>query len=166
MSELHPLPIPENHWDTVSVDFISELPKLHGYDAIMVVVYSTGKHGHFIPTHTMVTALGSAQLYLQYVWKLHRLLLSVLLDHGPQFMLQFMHELYCLLGIKVTAYTVYHPQTDGQTECVNQELEQYLHVFVNERQDDWDKWLHMAKFAYNNHIHSSMQHMPFFVNMG
>jgi len=59
MGELHPLPIPENHWDTVSVNFISKLPKSHGYDAIMVV-NSTGKHGHFIPTHTMVTALGSA----------------------------------------------------------------------------------------------------------
>jgi len=156
MGELHPLPIPENHWDTVSVDFISELPESHGYDAIMVVVNLTGKHGHFIPTHTTATALGSAQLYLQHVWKLHGLPLSVLSDCGPQFMSQFMCELYCLLSIKVTASTTYHPQTDGQTEHVNQELEQYLRVFVNERQDDWDEWLPMAEFAYNNHIHSSM----------
>jgi len=83
-----------------------------------------------------------------------------------QFMSQFMCELYHLIGIKITASTAYHPQTDGQTECVNQELEQYLHVFMNKRQDDWDKWLPMAKFAYNNHIHSSMQHMPFFVDTG
>ena len=71
-----------------------------------------------------------------------------------------MHELYHLLDIKVTASTAYHPQTDGQTECVNQELEQYLHIFMNERQDDWDNWLPMAEFTYNNHIHSSMQHTP------
>jgi len=70
-------------------------------------------------------------------------------------MSQFMHELYHLLGIKVAASTAYHPQTDGQTECVNQELEQYLRVFVNERQDDWVEWLPMAEFTYNNHIHSS-----------
>jgi len=107
MSELHPLPIPENHWDTVSIDFISELPELHRYDAIMVVVDSTGKCGHFIPTHTMTTALGSVQLYLQHVWKLHRLLLSVLSNRGPQFVLQFMHKLNHLLGIKVTASTAY-----------------------------------------------------------
>jgi len=101
MGELHPLLIPENRWDTVSVDFISELPESHGYDAIMVVVNSTGKRGHFIPTHTTATALGSARLYLQHVWKLHRLLLSVLSNCGPQFVSQFMHELYRLLGIKV-----------------------------------------------------------------
>jgi len=136
MGELHPLPIPENHWDTVSVNFISKLPESHGYDAIMVVVDLTGKCGHFIPTHTMVTALGSVQLYLQHVWKLHGLPLSVLSDCGPQFVSQFMRKLYHLLGIKVTASTAYYPQTDGQTEHVNQELEQYLHVFVNERQDD------------------------------
>jgi len=121
MGELHPLPIPENRWDTVSVDFISELPESHGYDAIMVVVDSTGKHGHLIPTHTTATALGSAQLYLQHVWKLHGLPLSVLSDHGPQFVSQFMRELYHLLGIKVAASTAYHPQTNGQTEHVNQE---------------------------------------------
>jgi len=66
-----------------------------------------------------------------------------------------MCKLYCLLGIKIAASTAYHPQTDGQTEHVNQELEQYLCIFMNERQDDWDEWLPMAKFAYNNHIHSS-----------
>jgi len=81
-------------------------------------------------------------------------------------MSQFMRKLYHLLGIKVAASTAYHQQTDGQTEHVNQELEQYLCVFVNERQDDWDKWLPMAEFAYNNHIHSSMQHTPFFIDTG
>jgi len=60
IGKLHPLPIPENRWDTVSINFISKLPKSHGYDAIMVVVNLTSKHGHFIPTHTMATALGSA----------------------------------------------------------------------------------------------------------
>ena len=88
------------------------------------------------------------------MWKLHGLPLLVLLDHGPQFVLQFMHELYHLLNIKVAASTAYHPQTDGQMEHINQELEQYLCIFVNERQDDWDNWLPMAKFIYNNHFAS------------
>jgi hypothetical protein len=61
---------------------------------------------------------------------------------------------------------VYHPQADGQTERVNQELEQYLQIFVNERQDDWDDLLPMVKFQYNNYIHSSTQQTPFFLDSG
>ena len=125
IGELHPLPVPENCWDVVSVNFITELPELHGYDAVIVVVDSTGKHGHFIPTHTTVTALGSTQIYLQQVWKLHSLPLSVLSDCGLQFVSQFMCKLYCILDIKIAASTAYHSQMDGQTEHVNQELEQY-----------------------------------------
>jgi hypothetical protein len=125
-STLLPLPIPEHPWVVTSVDFITELPDLHGFNAAMVVVDSVTKHGHFIPTHTTVTALGSARLYLQHVWKLHGLPQSMVSNHRPQFVAEFMHELYCLLGIKVSASTVYHPQSDGQTEHVKQELEQYI----------------------------------------
>jgi transposase InsO family protein len=132
----------------------------------MVVVDSVTKCGHFIPTHTTVTALGSAQLYLQHVWKLHGLPRSMVSDRGPQFVAEFMRELYRLLGIKVSASTAYHPQSDGQTERVNQELEQYIRVFVNERQNDWDTLLPLPEFTYNNHTHSATQHTPFFVDTG
>jgi hypothetical protein len=70
------------------------------------------------------------------------------------------------LGITLSATTAYHPQADGQTERVNQELEQYLWVFVNECQDDWDELLPLAEFQYNNHIHSSTQQTPFFLDSG
>lgn len=164
--ELHPLAVPEERWDVVSVDFITELPDSHGFDATMVVVDSVSKRSHFIPTHTTVTALGSARLYLQNVWKLHGLPRSMLCDRGPQFVAEFMRELYRLLGIKIAASTAYHPQTDGQTERVNQELEQYIRIFVNERQNDWDTLLPLGEFAYNNHVHSATQHSPFFVDTG
>ena len=61
-----------------------------------------------------------------------------------------MKELYKLLHIEGNPSTMYHPQTNGQTECINQELEQYLHLCVNHRQTDWSKWLSLAEFAYNN----------------
>ena len=77
-----------------------------------------------------------------------------------------MRELYRLLGISISALTAYHPQSDGQTEHVNQELEQYIRLFVSERQDDWDTLLPLSEFAYNNHVHSMMQRSPFFLNMG
>jgi hypothetical protein len=121
--ELHPLPIPEARWDVVSVDFIVELPNSHGFDATMVVIDLVSKQSHFIPTHTTITALGSARLYLQNVWKLHGLPRSMLSDRGPQFIAKFMHKLYRLLGITISSSTAYHPQLDGQTKRVNQELE-------------------------------------------
>ena len=71
-----------------------------------------------------------------------------------------MKELYWLLGIKLVATTAYHPQGDGQTERINQELEQFLHLFINQRKDDWDDLLPYAEFQYNNHIHSTTQNVP------
>jgi hypothetical protein len=165
-SKLHPLAIPKARWDVVSVDFTIELPDSHGFDATMVVVDSVSKRSHFIPTHTTITALGSARLYLQNVWKLHGLPNSMLSDHRPQFVAEFMHELYCLLGITISSSTAYHPQSDGQTECINQELEQYIQIFISERQNDWDTLLLLGEFAYNNHIHASTQHTPFFLDTG
>src|SRR6266436_5983732 len=132
----------------------------------MNVVDSVGKRAHFIPTTTTITALGAARLFLQNVWKLHGLPRSIVSDCGPQFVAEFTRELYRLLGITLSTTTAYHPQADGQTERVNQELEQYLRVFVNERQDDWDELLPMAEFQYNNHIHSSTQQMPFLLDTG
>ena len=87
-------------------------------------------------------------------------------DCGPQFIAAFMKELYQLLGIEAATSTAYHLQTDGQTERVNQELEQYLWLFVRERQDDWYTLLPLAEFSYNNHVHSSMQQTPFLLDTG
>jgi hypothetical protein len=150
----------------ISVDFIVELPYSHGFNAAMVIVDLTSKQSHFIPTQTTVTALGSARLYLQHVWKLHGLPKLMLSDQGPQFVAEFMHELYRLLGITILALTAYHPQLDGQTECINQELEQYIRVFVSEQQNTWDTLLPLSEFTYNNHVHALMQHSPFFLDTG
>ena len=164
--ELSLLPTPESCWDTISVDFIVELSESHGYDAIMNVIDSVSKVSNIIPTHTMITALRVACLFLMHIWKLHGLPKQVVSDQGLQFIAQFTRELYCLLGIKLAATMAYHPQGDGQMERVNQELEQYLRLFVNETQDDWDKLLPLAEFQYNNHIHSTTQQTPFMLDSG
>ena len=72
-----------------------------------------------------------------------------------------MKELYWLLGIKLAATTAYHPQGNRWMEQVNQELEQYLCLFINQRQDDWDNLLAFVEFQYNNHIHTATQAIPF-----
>jgi len=148
----------------LSIDFVVELPSSFGHNAVMTVVDSVSKRVHFIPTHTMVTAEGVARLFLHQVWKLHGLPKCVVSDHGPQFVARFTKELYRLLGIKLASSTAWHPQTDRQTECVNQELDQYLWLFVNERQDDWYDLLPMAEFQHNNHVHSATQQPLFLLN--
>jgi len=166
VGELHPLRIPDSRWDTLSVDLVVELPLSSGHDAVMTVVDSVSKRAHFIPTHTMVTAEGAARLFLHQVWKLHGLPKHVVSDHRPQFVACFTKELYRLLGIKLASSTAWHPQTDGQTERVNQELDQYLRLFINERQDNWYDLLPMAEFQHNNHVHSATQQSPFLLDTG
>ena len=146
------------------MDFIVEIPESNGKDAIMVVVDSITKQSHFISTVTTLSAAGTAQLYLRHIWKHHGLLKKVVSDRGPQFVAEFMKELYRLLGIKLSATTAYHLQGDRQTEQVNQELEQFLHLFINQRQDDWDNLLPFVEFQYNNHIHLAIQNVPFLLD--
>jgi len=148
------------------VDFVVELSLSSGHNAMMTVVDSVSKRAHFIPTHTTVTVEGAARLFLHQVWKLHGLSTCIVSDRGPQFVARFTRELYHLLGIKLASSTAWHPQTDGQTEHVNQELNQYLQLFVNKRQDNWYDLLPLAEFQHNNHVHSATQHPLFLLDTG
>jgi len=136
------------------VDFVVELLESSGHDAVMTVVDSVSKRVHFVLTHTTVTVEGAARLFLHYVWKLHGLPKRVVSNRGPQFIASFTKELYRLLGIRLSSSMAWHPQTDGQTERVNQELDQFLRLFVNKRQNDWYDLLPIAEFQHNNHVHS------------
>jgi len=114
----------------------------------------------------MVTVERAARLFLHQVWKLYGLPKYIILDHRPQFVAHFTRELYHLLGIKLASSIAWHPQTDGQMERVNQELDQYLWLFVNKRQDNWYDLLPMAEFQHNNHIHSTTQQPLFLLDTG
>jgi len=97
---------------------------------------------------------------------LHGLPESIISDRGVQFAAGMMKELNNLLGIQTKLSTAYHPQTDGQTERINQELEQYLKVFIDHRQEQWPDWLGTVEFTYNNKIHAATKASPFKVNYG
>jgi len=79
---------------------------------------------------------------------------------------EMIKELNNLLGIQMKLSMAYHPQTDGQTERINQELEQYLRVFIDHRQEQWLDWLKTAEFAYNNKIHTATKISLFKANYG
>jgi len=166
VGELQPLSIPDAWWDTLSVGFVVKLPESSRHDTVMTVVDSVSKRVYFVPTHTMVTAEGAARLFFHHVWKLHGLPKCVVSDRGPQFVASFTKELYRLLGIRLSSSTAWHPQTDRQMECINQELNQFLCLFVNERQNDWYDLLPIAEFQYNNHVHSATQQPPFLLDTG
>ena len=159
-----PNTIPEKPWSHISADFITKLPLAQGYDAILVVCDRFSKMAHFIATTEKTSAEGLAKLFRDQVWKLHGLPESIVSDRGVQFAAEIMKELNNLLGIQMKLSTAYHPQTDGQTERVNQELEQYLRVFIDHRQEQWPDWLGTAEFAYNNKIHVATKVSPFKVN--
>ena len=121
---------------------------------------------HFVATTEKTMAEGLARLFRDNVWKLHRLLESMISDRGPQFATGMTRELNKMLGIETKLSTAYHLEIDGQTERTNQELEQYLRMYVNYRQNTWAKWLAMAEFAFNNKVHTATKMSLFQVNYG
>jgi len=137
-----------------------------GKNAALVVCDRLSKMTYFVAITEGTLAEGLARLFRDNVWKLHRLPESVVSDRGPQFVVELMRELNRMLGIKMKLSTVFHPQTDGQTERMNQELEQYLRFFIENRQKDWPEWLAAAEFAINNKVHTVTKVSPFMANYG
>ena len=105
-----------------------------------------------------------AKLVRDHVQRLHKLPESIISDKGVQFVAGMIKELNSLLGIQTKLSTAYYLQTDGQIERVNQELEQYLRVFIDHRQEQQPDWLEITKFAYNNKIHLATKISPFKAN--
>jgi hypothetical protein len=158
---LQPLPVPEGEWQDITMDFIEGLPKSDGYDTILVVVDRFSKYAHSIPLHHPFTAPTVAQAIFDNVVKLHSLPKSIVSDRDKVFTAHFWQELFKLMGITLTTSTTYHPQTDGQSERVNQCLEMFLRCAVYQAPKKWKKWLPQAELWYNTSHHSSLQCSPF-----
>jgi len=158
--------VPQKTWTHLMVDFIMKLLVVAGKDAILVVCDRLSKMTHFVATTKETSAEGLARLFRDNVWKLHGLPKSVVSDRGPQFAAELTKELNRMLEIRTKLSTVFHPQTDGQTERMNQELEQYLRFFIENRQKDWPEWLVMAEFVVNNKVHTATKVSPFMANYG
>ena len=148
------------------MDFITDLPVSQSFDSIFVVVDRLTKMAHFVPCLKAVSGEDTTKLFLDNIYRHHGLPNDIISDRGPQFISKFWKSLFQLLKVQINLSSGYHPQTDGQTERVNQVLEQYLRCTINYHQDDWTKHLPLAEFAYNNSIHSSTQQTPFFANYG
>ena len=168
---LQPNDVPSGPWEIVSTDLITQLPKSADASgdpatAIIVIVDRLTKRAHFFATTDNCTATEVADTFFEHVFKHHGIPRQIISDRGTQFAGQVFQEFCKKIGIRSTMSTAYHPQTDGQTERVNQSLEQYLRIFCSHRQDDWAQLLSTAEFSYNNAAHESTGLSPFFVEYG
>jgi len=163
---LHPHEVPSLPWEHISIDLITGLPESNGFNAILVIVDRFSKMILLVAVRDTLTSFQTAEIYRDHVWSKHGLPKKVISDRGPQFAAQFMKDLHKLIKVEMNLSTAFHPQTDGQTERINQEVEQYLRLFINHRQTDWNNWLSCAEFSYNDKVHSSTGFSPFFVNYG
>ena len=165
--KLRPLEVPDERWQSVSMDFVVELPMTkRGHDAIWVVVDRFSKMVHIAPTTSKVTAEDTARLFFERVFAAHGLPREVISDRGPQFTGHFWRQLCSRFSVRPALSTAFHPQTDGQTERMNRVIEDTLRHFVGPRQDAWDDLLPYVEFAMNNSKSISTGHTPFFLNYG
>ena len=163
---LKQLPIPEKPWNSISMDFIEQLPSSSGFTAILVVVDWLSKQSIFIPTHDTITSLELAKLFLLHVFSKHGVPAHVTSDQGTEFVSHFFRSLGKALNMHLHFTSSYHPEGDGQTEHTNQTLEQYLWSYCNYQQDNWSKLLPLAEFTYNNAPSATTRVSRFFANKG
>jgi transposase InsO family protein len=150
-----------------SMDLITDLPVADGFDSILVVVdQGLSKGAIFIPCNKTLTSEDTARLLLEHLYKRFGLPDKIISDRGPQFASKAFIELLKLLGIKSALSTAYHPQTDGTTERVNQEIEAYLSIYCASHPEDWPRALHTLEFTHNNRRHADRQHTPFELILG
>jgi hypothetical protein len=164
---LQPLETPTAPFQHLSMDFITCLPKTKkGFDSLFVVVDRFSKRVHFIPTVGTITAKDAARLFLNTVYRYHGMPESIVSDRDPKFTSKFFTHLMKILSIRLRLSTANHPQTDGQTERVNEVIEQALRACVNYRQDDWDQHLAIIEFEYNRMTSPTTGFSPFKLSSG
>jgi hypothetical protein len=154
--------ISEWKWEEVGMDFIVGLPRTQrGYDLIWVIVDRLTKVAQFLPVKTTYTGPQLVALYMERIVWLHGVSKKIMSDRGTQFTSHFWQMVHTLLGTKLNFRTAYHPQTDGQTERMNQILEDMLRACALQYGISWDKSLPYAKFSYNNSYQKSLKMAPF-----
>ena len=158
---LQPLTIPSGKWEDISIDFIVGLPKTaKGYDSIWVVVDRLTKSAHFIQVKTGYKSHQYAELYIARIVSLHGIPKTIISDRGSQFVARFWEQLHAALGTQLIRSSAYHPQTDGQTEGINQILDDILRACALTYSQKWDACLPLAEFANINSYQESMKMDP------
>ena len=136
------------------------------FSVILVVVDKFSKFTHFMPLKHPYSAASVARVFLDNIYKLHGLPVAIISDCDKVFTSKFWQLLFQLAGTDLRMSTAYHPQSDGQTERVNQCMETYLRCFVQACPRHWSCWLPLVEFWYNTSSHLALDQTPFEVLYG
>jgi hypothetical protein len=154
--------VPEWKWEKIAMVFIVGLPRTQsGYDSIWVIMDRQTKVAHFIPVKTTYSGPQLAELYMSRIVYVHGVPKKLVSDRGTQFTSRFWERLHESLDTQLHFSSAYHPQTDGQTERVNQIIEDMLRACALQYRRSWDKSLSYAKFSYNNSYQESLKMASF-----
>ena len=166
---LKSLPVPQRPWTDITIDFMTGLPECELKNTILMVVDQLAKEQVYIPCsdqNEKTNAEAIAKMLLHNVWRRHGLPPSVVSDRSPQFVLAVWKALCKILRINAKLSTAFHPETDGQSEIANQEMERHLRAYVNYFQNNWVDLLPMAEFAANANPFSTTKILPFQATRG
>ena len=164
---LQPLEIPQGKWESISMDFIVGLPTTsRGHDSIWVVVDRLTKMARFIPVNTTIKTPALARLFVEQLYRLYGLPTNIVSDRDTKFNSHFWRAVFHRLDTQLNMSTADHPQTDGQTERVNQVLEGMLRAYVTKKQTNWEDYLPILEFAYNSAQHVTTGFSPFMLMYG
>lgn len=158
---LQPLPIPSEPWEVATMDFLDGLPVSRHYNCLLVVVDKLTKYAHFVPVKHPYTASKIAEVFIDNIFKHHSMPLTLISDRDPVFTSQFWQSIFRATSTQLKMSTSHHPETDGQTEHVNQSIECYLRCFISGHPQDWSKWISLCEFWYNTNWHASLGKSPF-----
>jgi hypothetical protein len=163
---LQSLSVPSTGWSDISMDFIEEFPKVGGKSVILTVVDRFSKFAHFITLGHPYSATSVAKAFFEEVVRLHGFPCSIVSDRDPVFTSSFWTELFKLARVKLQMSSVFHPQSDGQSEVVNRVITMHLRCPVGDRPKSWLRWFPWAEYCYNTSFQSALKCSPFKVVYG
>uniref|UniRef100_A0A8C6PCD2 Gypsy retrotransposon integrase-like protein 1 n=1 Tax=Nothobranchius furzeri TaxID=105023 RepID=A0A8C6PCD2_NOTFU len=163
---LHPLPIPSRPWSHIALDFVTGLPPSRGFTVILTIIDRFSKACHLVPLKALPSAADTATLLVKHVFRLHGIPAEILSDRGPQFISRVWRDFATCLGAKVALTSGFHPQSNGQCERLNQEVEAMLRCLCSSSPSSWSTHLPWIEYAHNAHVSSATGLSPFEASTG